>query len=293
MQVINFEQFPKLLKEINDPPDKLYIEGVLPADDAKWLCVVGSRKCSHYGREICEKLIAGLADLPIVIVSGLALGTDGVAHEAALAARLKTVAVPGSGLDPNVLYPRSHFQLAKQILNSGGALLSEFEPNTIATPYTFPQRNRIMAGLCHATLIIEAADRSGTLITARLATDYNRDVLAVPGSVFSESSYGPHMLIKKGATPITCSADIIEALGLKIEEPENNEENQTRKLFNKYSDCGEDELLIIKMLSSPQPKDELIQELSSHLSISQINITLSILEIKGLIKESLGEMHLK
>ena len=287
MRIINFKDFPKLLKEINDPPSRLYIEGVIPSDGLKWLCVVGSRKSSHYGREICEELIAGLKGLPIVIVSGLALGTDGIAHEAALAAGLKTVAVPGSGLDEEVLYPRSHFQLARKILESGGALLSEFEPNTIATPYTFPQRNRIMAGLCHATLIIEAADRSGTLITARLASDYNRDVLAVPGSVFSQSSYGPHMLIKKGATPIICSADIIEALGLKTKEKQTDKNPE-----EKYADCGEDELQIIKMLCSPLPKDELIQELLPHLSISQINITLSILEIKGLIKETLGEIHL-
>ncbi|MEI7777392.1 MAG: DNA-processing protein DprA [bacterium] len=287
MRIINFEDFPKLLKEINDPPQRLYIEGLMPDDDLKWLCVVGSRKSSHYGREICEKLIAGLVGLPIVIVSGLALGTDGIAHEAALAAGLKTVAVPGSGLDEEVLYPRSHFQLARKILESEGALISEFEPNTIATPYTFPKRNRIMAGLCHATLIVEAVDRSGTLITARLASDYNRDILAVPGSVFSESSYGPHMLIKKGATPITCPADIIEALGLKTEEKQTDKNSK-----EKYMDCGEDELQIIKMLYSPMPKEELIENLSHVFSISQINITLSILEIKGLIKETLGEIHL-
>ena len=152
MQIINFEEFPKLLKEINDPPKRLYVEGTLPADDAKWLCVVGSRKFSNYGKEVCEELIAGLVGQPVIIVSGLALGIDAIAHNAALNAGLKTIAVPGSGLDPKVLYPKSHFQLARKILEAGGALISEFEPDMVATPYTFPQRNRIMAGLCHATL---------------------------------------------------------------------------------------------------------------------------------------------
>src|SRR3989344_2642579 len=177
--------FPRRLREIPDPTEKIYLKGTLPSEDHKWLCVVGSRKYSSYGKEVCEKLIEGLRGYPVVIVSGLALGMDAIAHRAALSAKLHCVAVPGSGLDPSVLYPATNRRLADEILKAGGVLLSEFEPNFRATAWSFPQRNRIMAGLSDAVLVIEAEKRSGTLITARLATAYHRDVFTIPGSIFS------------------------------------------------------------------------------------------------------------
>jgi len=275
--------FPPLLAEISDPPKRLFYRGTLPDWNAnKFLCVVGSRHYSSYGREACEQLIAGLAGFPIVIVSGLALGIDSIAHKAALAARLKTLAVPGSGLGWDVLYPASHRRLAEAIVEANGALLSEFEPDFRATPYSFPQRNRIMAGLSHAVLVIEAQLKSGTLITSRLATEYNRDVLAVPGSMFSLGSQGPHMLIRLGATPVTSSADILSALGFK----ETGDERPKRD----YSDCSPTEQTILSLLSEPQSRDELIRR--SGLSVSDANMALSVLEIKGLIKETLGELYL-
>ncbi len=164
----------------------------------------------------------------VTIISGLALGIDGLAHKAALKAGLKTLAVPGSGLDATVLYPRSHLQLAEEIVRNGGALLSEFKPQTQAATWTFPKRNRIMAGLSHAVLVIEAELKSGTLITSKLATEYNRDVLTMPGSIFSSTSEGPHMLIKLGATPVTASEDILRTLG--IEPPTNESESRQQKL---------------------------------------------------------------
>ncbi len=195
MNVLTPEYFPEKLKQIPDAPKKLYVEGVLPSEDTKILAVVGARKHTPYGKEACEKLIAGLAGYDICIVSGLALGIDAVAHKAALDAGLKTIAVPGSGLDRSVLYPITNKRLAEEILHAGGALLSEFEPKTIAAPWTFPQRNRIMAGLADAVLVVEAELQSGTLITSKYATEYNRDVLAVPGSIFS-----------KLPTALTCSS---------------------------------------------------------------------------------------
>lgn len=297
------EQFPARLKEIPDPPEKLYLQGALPPETHKWLCVVGSRKYTHYGKEICEKLIEGLHSYPVVIVSGLALGIDGIAHRAALAAGLPCVAVPGSGLSPKVLYPSSNRRLAEEIVKRGGApagqtpsggtlsggnplggaLLTEFEPDFQATAWSFPQRNRIMAGLSDAVLVVEAEQRSGTLITARLASDYNRDVCTVPGSIFSSTSAGPHMLLRLGATPITSPNDLLQALGF---DTTSNLNLETKN----YSDCSPEELKIIELLKEPLSREDLIEKLA--LPISRANALLSMLELKGHIKESLGEIHL-
>ncbi len=219
IHTLSAESFPPLLSEITDPPEKLYIKGEFPLAE-KYLTVVGTRKPSSYGKDVMKTLIAGLRGLPVVIVSGLALGTDALAHEAALENNILTVAVPGSGLSDKVLYPAANRELAKKILQAGGCLISEFEPEFKATDFSFPQRNRIMAGLSHATLVIEAQLKSGTLITSKFATQYNRDILAVPGSIFSSLSEGPHMLIRLGATPVTTPEELREALGFKIEEKE-------------------------------------------------------------------------
>ena len=283
LRQLSSSEFPYLLNEISDPPDTLYVRGALPKKGTKILCVVGTRRHSPYGRDVCETLIKGLKGYDIAIVSGLALGMDAIAHESALSAGLTTIAVPGSGLDDSVLYPRTNRLLAHDIINKGGALLSEFEATFRATPYSFPQRNRIMAGMSHATLIIEAGEKSGTLITARLAMESNRDVLTVPSSIFSRLSYGPHMLIKNGATPVTSSKDILEAL--HIQEKEYDKE--TLKHSDKH--LGEDEKKVLELLLHPMPRDELLHNLD--LPIKDINILLSSMELKGLITEKFGELR--
>ena len=275
------EEYPELLKEINDPPKKLYIKGELPPDNMKYLCVVGSRKYSPYGKDVCKTLIEGLRGYPIVIVSGLALGIDSIAHESALDNGLTTIAVPGSGLSESVLHPKTHKELARRIVKSGGTMLSEFEENFKATHYSFPQRNRVMAGMSHAVLIIEAEEKSGTLITSKFATEYNRDVLTVPASIFSGNSFGPHMLLRLGATPIRKSEDILEALGFNIKEKQ-------QKLDLK--DLSEKERKVIDILKTPMERDELIANLG--FPIQDANVTLSAMEIKGIIKESYGEMRI-
>src|SRR3990167_7120394 len=207
--------------EMADPPKELYLEGILPnPNEFVYLTVVGSRKMTRYGQEACDFLIHGLAGYPIVIVSGLAIGTDTIAHKSALDTGLPTIAIPGSGLDRAVLHPQSNYRLADHILETDGALLSELPPTAPAGIHTFPRRNRIMAGLSKAILIVEAGEKSGTLITARLGLDYNREVGVVPGSIFSPQSHGTNQLIRQGATPITSSADILELLGFK---PDINE----------------------------------------------------------------------
>src|SRR3989338_173579 len=241
-EILKFDSFPSRLREITDPPEKLYLKGTLPSEDHKWLCVVGSRKYTNYGEEVCEKLIEGLRGYPVVIVSGLALGMDAIAHRAALSAKLPCVAVPGSGLDPSVLYPATNRRLADEILKAGGVILSEFDPTFRATSLSFPQRNRIMAGLSDAVLVIEAEKRSGTLITARLATEYNRYVFTIPGSIFSASSAGPHMLLRLGATPITSQEDLLNALGL-------SQTNSSTLNAKRYDDCSEDEMRVVKLLA--------------------------------------------
>lgn len=276
------EQFPKPLLEIPQPPKTLYIRGRLPDPDMIYLAVVGSRKYTSYGRDICEKLIRGLKGYPIVIVSGLAIGIDTIAHKAALENSLTTISFPGSGLDNNILYPRANIKLAQEIINKGGCLISEFEPNAISQLYFFPQRNRLMAGISKAVLIIEAEEKSGTLITARMALDYNRDVLAVPGSAFSSNSNGTNYLIKQGATPVTNSEDVLIALGFDIEKPK-----QTDK--EKYADCGKDEMRIIELLREPMERNDLIRELG--MNVGPANALLSIMELKDLIKEELGEIR--
>ncbi len=268
-------EIPPQFLEIPEPPKQLYLVGKMPKEGNKLLAIVGSRKFSSYGKEVCEKLIAGLKGQPVTIVSGLALGIDSIAHRAALQNNLQTIAFPGSGLDESVLYPTSHLNLAKEIVENGGGLLSEFDQKFRATPYSFPQRNRLIAGISHATLIIEAEKKSGTLITSRLATDYNKDVLAVPGSIFSKTSEGPHMLIRLGATPITCVNDLLEALHL---EPEQQALD--------FVDCNEDELQILKLLDSPISRDELFEQ--AEISIQTLNSILMMLEIKGFIQESQG-----
>lgn len=278
------EEFPSRLKEIADPPEHLYVQGTLPPEGHKWLTVVGSRKYSNYGKESAEMLIDGLRGYPIVVVSGLALGIDAIAHRAALSAKLLTVAVPGSGLDRRVLYPSGNRRLADEILEARGALLSEFEPDFRATTWSFPQRNRILAGLSDAVLVVEAEQKSGALITSKFATEYNRDVFTVPGSIFSSASAGPHMLIKLGATPVTTSVELLEALGFRLTT--DNSQPTTRN----YSECSEEEKKVVALLQNPMPKDELIDALD--IPIGRANALLSLMELKGLIKESMGEIRL-
>lgn len=214
IRTIGPSSFPPLLREIPDPPDSLTYRGALPAPTLTLLAVVGSRKHTPYGKDAVEYLIDGLRGHPIGIVSGLALGIDSLAHKAALAAELYTVAVPGSGLNDEVIYPRSHLGLAHDILAAGGGLLSEYDPGFTATTWSFPKRNRIVTGMSHATLLVEAGERSGTLVSARLASEYDRDVLVVPGTIFSEHSLGCHQFLKLGATPVTTPEDILDALQL-------------------------------------------------------------------------------
>ena len=269
--------------EIPQPPEDLWIIGELPPPNLIYLCVVGSRRFTSYGREACEKIIAGLKGYPIVIVSGLAMGIDTIAHKKALDIGLKVLVFPGSGLSMEAMYPKTNLKLAKEIIEKGGCMISEFEPDFKATLWSFGQRNRLMAGISKATLIIEAEERSGTLITARLTTEYNRDLLVVPGSIFSSNSKGTNRLLHQGATPITSSIDVLEALGFEIPK----DEEKQAKLF---LDLSPEEKIIVNLLREPIPRDDLIR--ATKMPTPKANALISIMEIKGVIKEEVGEIRL-
>ena len=276
--------FPPLLREISDPPKQLHIRGAWPSFEKKWLAVVGSRAMSPYGRQAVRHLIEGLRGYPIVIVSGLAYGVDAESHRIALEAGLTTVGVPGSGLNWDVLYPKANVGLAREILKAGGTLLSEEKPEAKTMDYMFPRRNRIMVGLSHAVLVVEAKEKSGSLITAKLATEYNRELLVVPGSIFSAESKGTHQFLRLGATAATSPEDILVALGIaKREGPASWAELR--------EDLSEGEQKVFEILHSPVSRDELMSNLE--LPITEANVLLSTMEIKGLIVEELGVVRIR
>ncbi len=277
-------EFPKSLLEIPQPPTQLWYRGQLPSPELKLLTVVGSRQYTSYGKQVVDYLIDGLRGYPVGIVSGLALGIDALAHEAALRNDLYTLAVPGSGLNDDVLYPRTNRRLAMRILERGGGLLSEFPLETAAAPWTFPQRNRIMAGIAPATLMIEAGEKSGTLITARMCADYNRELLVVPGNIFSKSTAGPHQFLKLGAAPVTNAEDILQVLGIEVK-------SKSGAGSAPPSDLSPAETTILKLLIEPLDVDNITRQ--SGLDTQTVNTTLMLLEIKGLVAQDLNRYRLQ
>jgi DNA processing protein len=267
--------FPSL-GEIPQPPKQLSMRGTLKnIKHKKIVAFVGSRACTTYGTNACRTLIEGLRGYNIVIASGLAMGIDAVAHKAALDAGLTTIAFPGSGLDWKCLYPAVNKGLAKDVLSHGGALFSEYNPLTEGAPWTFPQRNRLVAGIADMVVVIEAQEKSGALITARLGTEYNKIIGAVPGSIYNNSSKGANWLLRLGATPITKSADILQELGLEAKDVP-----VSSLLIN------EQEGKVLDALTEPKTKDAIIIELG--MSSREASVVFSTLEIKGLIKETYG-----
>ncbi|MDD5165600.1 MAG: DNA-protecting protein DprA [Candidatus Pacebacteria bacterium] len=278
------EDYHFLLRQLDKIPDSMEMIGTLPPETYKYLCVVGSRAYSSYGKEACEQLIAGLAGYPIVIVSGLAIGIDSIAHEAALKANLKTIAFPGSGLDINVLYPAQNIDLARRIIEAGGALLSPFPRNLEGVYWAFPVRNKLMAGISNAVLLIEGAKGSGSLLTAHDAGEFGRDLLTVPGSIFSPLSFGPHKHLREAAIAVTCSEHILEVLGLTKNDSSSMPNATNQNLFG--DSLSADEKRILESMSAPIERDELIRSLN--LPAGFVNSVLVELELRGIISEKQG-----
>lgn len=277
IRTLSQSEWPEKLLQIPQLPKKLWIRGTLPPPDMKTLAVVGSRALTRYGQEACENLISGLAGYPIAIVSGLALGADACAHRAALRAGLHAIAIPGSGIDDRVISPRTNFLLAQDILKKGGALISENEPLHTPRKWEFPSRNRLMVGMSDAVLMIEAGEKSGTLITARLATDYNRELLAVPHRIGDPHAFGPHLFLRLGAALVTDPIHILEAL--KITPREAGAEVQTADLLDT-------ELAIWTLLKEPMTRDEILRSQKSNAG--DCLTALVSLELRGLVKEEFG-----
>ncbi len=265
------KNYPRLLKEIYDPPKELFFLGEIRAEENLPLAIVGTRKISNYGKQVTVELGRALARASFTIISGLALGVDGLAHQAALDVGTRTIAVLGCGLDN--IYPPTHKNLAEKIVAGGGAIISEYPTGTLPLRQHFPARNRIIAGLSLGVLVIEAPETSGALITAKCALEQNREVLAVPGSVFSQNSFGTNQLIKLGARPITKVEDILEAFNLEFPEKQKREIKPANK----------EEKIILDILSNePINIDEIVKK--SGLDASTINSTLVMMEISGKVK---------
>jgi len=275
--------FPTLLAEIPDAPALLYARGKYRTwNTDPLIAIVGSRKSTQYGRQVTEELARALAHAGYTIVSGLAFGIDGIAHAATLEAEGQTLAVLGSGIDDASLSPQSHLRLAHDIIETG-ALLSEFGPGTTASIGTFPARNRIMAGLCCGTIVVEAAEDSGSLITARLALDYNREVFAVPGSIFSPASSGTHLLLKQGAKLVTGIQDILSELEGSIAPAQEDSHKASLPALDP------DEQSVYDRLSHEGLHiDNLIAAV--RLETMRVNMILTKLELRGLAK-NIGNMH--
>ena len=268
---INDKNYPKLLREIKNPPKVLYFQGeVLP--DENCFAIVGTRMCSAYGKEAALEIAGDLAEAGLTTVSGLAPGIDTSVHLATVERNKRTIAVLGTGIDEESIYPKENLKLAKRILETGGCLISEYPSVTPGSKFTFPQRNRIISGLSLGILVIEAKEKSGALITAEWAKKQKRPVFAIPGPIHSSNSKGCHHLIKHGAKLVENANDILQELGLtKITLPgfitgENKEEN----------------LILNALKEGALDIDKIIEK--TKLSAAAVASTLAILEIKNKIR---------
>jgi DNA processing protein len=279
------DDYPQLLDHIHDPPPLLYVRGELRRTDAVSLAVVGARKCSHYGREQADRLSALCADAGLAIVSGGAYGIDAAAHQGAMRGGGRTIAVVGSGLAKP--YPDAHRELFDRIADGNGAVISEFSMHTSPKPENFPRRNRIIAGMALGVLVVEAAERSGALITARLAVDEGREVMALPGRVTDITAGGCHRVIREGwATLVTNAADILDALGetgqlLKAAVTQTHEPS----LFEQ--NLSDDQRKIVDALADdPLPLEAIAAK--TGLAVGTLQGELTMLEIRGLIRRERG-----
>jgi len=273
---IKDEEYPKNLKEIYSPPFLLYMRGEIKNEDEYAVAVVGSRKCSDYGRQVTEQLCTELARNNITIISGLASGIDSYAHQSVVSTKEgRTIAVMGCGIDNNTIYPASNRSLAQRIITGRGAIISEYPVATPPLKQHFPARNRIISGLSLGVLVVEASEVSGALITAKYALEQGRDVFAIPGSLYNKNAVGPNSLIKMGAKLVEKAEDILEELNIKnvsekLEIKEIVPENKQEKEVLKHLEL------------EPIHIDELAR--LTKINISELNSLLMTMEMKGIIR---------
>lgn len=297
--ILDDGSYPRLLREIADPPITLYVRGDWQACfEQPCVAVIGSRQCSTYGANAAEMLARDLASRDICVVSGLARGIDTAAHRGAIAGKGKTIAVLGTGLDS--VYPKENARLVNEIIESGGAVVTQFPLGTPPLKDNFPYRNRIISGLSLGVLIIEASERSGSLITARLASEQNREIMAVPGNITSRNSFGTNYLIKAGAKLVQQWQDIVAELPSEIAAsilpPKIEGENATSNGSKREAapaDLSENERRIWPLLSADEPVhiDQLLE--SSGLSFGDLNAALVGLDLRDLIRTLPGKHYAK
>ena len=267
---INNSLYPERLKEIKNPPQVLYFKGrILPKENC--FAIVGTRRCSSYGKQVALEIARDLTEAGLTITSGLATGIDTFSHWAPVEMGKRTIAVLGTGLDKKSIYPQSNLGLAKRILEAEGCLISEYKPQTPGAKFTFPNRNRIISGLSLGVLVVEAKRKSGSLITADWARRQGRKVFAIPGPIHSLNSWGSHFLIKKGAKLVESAQDILTGLNIKYSAKEPSLAVDTKEEFLIFQVLAEGPLEINKIIEKTK------------LSASLVASTLSVLEIKGKI----------
>jgi DNA processing protein len=297
--ILDDGSYPYLLREIADPPITLYVKGNWQACfDAPCVAVVGSRRASTYGENASEMLARDLASHGVCVISGLARGIDTAAHRGAIKAKGKTIAVLGTGI--NQVYPKENARLVEEILDSGGAIVSQFPLETPPLRDNFPYRNRIISGLSLGVLIVEASERSGSLITARLAMEQNREVMAVPGNITSKNSFGTNYLIKSGAKLVQQWQDVVSELpseiSTKILPPKIDEEKtagESKQNDSQPAGLNKNEEKIWTILSADEEIhiDDLMEK--SKLSFGELNNVLVNLDLKDLIRTLPGNKYSK
>ena len=295
---IRDQAYPERLRQIFDPPALLWVRGDAALLSRPTIAVVGTRHPTPYGTAIAEKLARDLAVHGILILSGMARGIDSAAHRGSIAAKRPTVAVWGTGVD--VIYPKENKSLAEQIVAGGGAILSELPLGTYPAPQNFPKRNRILSGMSLGVLVIEAAEYSGTRVTARCALEQNRDVFAVPGNITTKNAWGPNLLIKQGAKLTSCWEDVWEELpsdvraALEQNEGFASEGNSEASLFQQ-SPLPPSEARVLSVLRHDEAlqMDEILEKLEQELSSSEVFTALFELELAGRIRQLPGKNFVK
>jgi len=275
---IESKKYPRLLKKIEGPPIALYVKGEIPKKPC--FAIVGTRRCSAYGKQMALEIAGDLAQAGLVIVSGMARGIDTYAHRGCLERGGKTIAVLGTGVDEKSIYPQENLKLAHEILEKGGCLISEFPPGTPGFKSNFPQRNRIISGLSLGVLVVEAKMKSGALITARWAKLQKRKIFAIPGPVHSSNSKGPHSLIKQGAKLVEKANDILKELNLS--------RHVEISKFRIKGETPEENLILEVLKEKPLHVEKIIE--GTNLPAQKILSTLAIMEIKGAVQNLGGNI---
>ena len=291
-------EYPKRLLEIYDPPLALYLKGNAEVIDGKGISVVGTRRPSPYGISMAERLACDLAVRGLIIFSGMARGIDTAAHRGALNGHGRTVAIWGTGIDE--VYPKENRKLADQILESGGTIVTEFPLGTFPAPQNFPVRNRIISGISLGVLVIEAAEYSGTRVTARCALEQGREVFAVPGNVTNKNSWGPNTLIKQGAALVATWEDVWEELPADVrlaltppEQPASAEQAAASLFDGAQLPPSEKRVLALLRVDESVHLDQVVERLNAYLSSSEIFEALFELELSGRIKALPGKYYVK